>query len=282
MMSETPHLSLVVPVYDGAGYIEPNLREIVATLERGLEGRAFEVIVVSDGARDRTLEIAQRVDHPAVRVFHYPINQGKGFAIALGSAQAEGRLVGWLDADLDIHPDAIVRMVKLFEAEDVDVVVGSKRHRDSDVDYPAIRRVYSWGFQTLIRLLFRFNVRDTQVGAKVFRRDVLDTVVPLLLIKRYAFDVEVLAVAAGFGFDRVREVPIELSYRFTGSGINKKAVWLMLQDTLAIAYRIHFRHWYVRRWAALHRQRLMDDAPVEGRTPLPAPMQAEPPAERIG
>lgn len=278
-MSQTPHLSLVVPVYNGAGYIEANLREIIQTLESGLD-RPFELIVVADGPRDRTVEIAEGVDHPSVRVFHYPTNQGKGFAICLGAAQAQGRLVGWLDADLDIHPEVIVRAVKVFDAEDVDAVVGSKRHRESAVDYPRIRRVYSWGFQTLVRGLFRFNVRDTQVGAKVFRREVTDTIVPLLLIKRYAFDVEVLAVAAAFGFDRVREIPIRLDYRFSGTGIDRTAVARMMQDTLAIAYRIHLRHWYVRQWAALHRHRLQTEVGEE-RTPLPQPIAADQPAERI-
>jgi hypothetical protein len=90
----------------------------------------------------------------------------------------------------------------------------------------------------------------------VFRREMLETVAPLLLVKRWAFDLEVLAVGAEFGFDRVEEAPIALEYRFTGSSINLGAVRHMLQDTLAIAYRIHLRHWYVRRFASLQRQRM--------------------------
>src|SRR5205085_6726799 len=172
-----------------------------------------------------------------------------------GLAQARGRIVGWLDADLDIHPEFIARAVGEFHTDEVDAVIGSKRHPDSEVQYPRIRRVYSWGFQALVRLLFRLRVRDTQVGAKLFRREMLDTVLPLLLIKRYAFDVEVLAVGAAFGFDRVRELPVRLDYRFTGTGINSPAVRRMLVDTLAIAYRIHVRHWYVRRFASLQRER---------------------------
>ena len=121
-------------------------------------------------------------------------------------------------------------------------MVGSKRHPESRVRYPLLRRVYSSGFQLLVRLLFRVNVRDTQVGAKLFRREMLDTVAPLLLIKRYAFDLEVLAVGAEFGFDRIEEVPVALDYRFSGTSINWHAVRRMLLDTLAIAYRIHLRH----------------------------------------
>jgi glycosyltransferase involved in cell wall biosynthesis len=253
-MTPDPYLSLVVPVHDGEAYLAHTVDVIAEALEA--LGQPYEVLVVCDGPRDATIEIAEAIDHPNVRVFHYPQNQGKGFAISLGLGQARGQLRGWLDADLDVHPDVIVEAARVFAEEDVDAVVGSKRHPRSSVEYPRIRRLYSWGFQTLQRVLFRLNVRDTQVGAKLFRAEMIDTVLPLLLIKRYAYDLEVLAVGAAFGFDRVREVPIRLEYRFTGSGINWRAVQRMFIDTMAIAYRIHLRHWYVRQFAAQQRERV--------------------------
>jgi glycosyltransferase involved in cell wall biosynthesis len=257
MTDNAPYLSLVVPVHHGAAFIEHNVCVILETLEQ-LQ-RPFEVIVVVDGDQDRTSAVVRRLRDERVRAFHYPQNQGKGFAISFGCAQAEGRLVGWLDADLDITADAIVTAARCFESDEVDAAIGSKRHPDSVVDYPLARRGYSAGYQLLVRLLFRLEVRDTQVGAKLFRREMLDIVLPLLLIKRYAFDLEVLAVGAGFGFDRVVEIPVELNYRFTGTGINWRAVRNMLIDTLAIAYRIHLRHWYVRQFASVHRHRVEMD-----------------------
>ena len=106
------------------------------------------------------------------------------------------------------------------------------------------------------------------------RRELLDTVAPLLLVKRYAFDLEVLAVGAEFGFDRIEEAPIELKYRFTGSGVNRATVWYMFVDTLAVAYRIHIRHWYVRQFAARQRARsdLMDRSEADPRVPQTAAM----------
>jgi glycosyltransferase involved in cell wall biosynthesis len=252
---EPPYLSLVTPARNGAAFVEESVRRMLRSLER-LE-RPFEVIVVCDGSTDGTADCARAVGDPRVRVLRYELHQGKGVAISTGLAHARGRLVGWLDSDLDIHPDVIVEAARRFEREPaVDAVVGSKRHPRSAVAYPLIRRVYSWGFQLLVRALFRVNVRDTQVGAKLFRREMLDTVAPLLLIKRYAYDLELLAVGAEFGFDRVEEVPVQLDYRFSGSGITSAAVRRMLVDTLAIAYRIHLRHWYVRRFAALQRARM--------------------------
>jgi glycosyltransferase involved in cell wall biosynthesis len=248
-----PQLTLIVPTHNGAAYIAPNLRDIALALE-ALE-MPFELVLVCDGSSDGTAAAAESVGDNRVRVLRYEQNRGKGYAICFGVTQARGRLVGWLDADLDIDPEAIVTAVRRLQAESLDAAIGSKRHPQSQVDYPLARRFFSLGFQLLVRLLFRVNVRDTQVGAKLFRREMLDTVVPLLLIKQYAFDLEVLAVGAEFGFDRVEEIPVRIGYKFTGTGVNREAVQRMFLDTLAIAYRIHLRHWYVRRFAALQRER---------------------------
>ena len=273
MTSPNVFLSLVTPVHKGEAFIEQNLRHMLSVLEE--LGRPFELIVVCDGGSDCSAEIARGLGDHRLVVLSYDENQGKGHAITQGLMAAEGRLVGWLDADLDTDPRLIVDAARRFDTDPIDAVVGSKRHPDSNVNYPFVRRVYSWGFQMLVRLLFRFNVRDTQVGAKLFRREMIDTVAPLLLIKRYAFDVEVLAVGAEFGFDRIEEAPIELRYRFSGTGINWTAVRHMFQDTLAIAYRIHIRHHYVRRFASLQRQRMDEIASHRAGTSVERPEALE-------
>jgi glycosyltransferase involved in cell wall biosynthesis len=262
-------LTLIVPIYNGAPYVAENVRTIVRSLET--LGEPFEVLVVCDGSTDRTEAEVQDLHDPRVRVLGYGLNQGKGHAICFGVPYARGRFVGWLDGDLDIEPRAIVDAVRRFEHGEIDAVIGSKRHRDSEVDYPLLRRLMSWSFQQLVRTLVQVNVRDTQVGAKVFRREMLDVVVPLLLIKRYAFDLELLAVGVEFGFDRIEEMPIRLHYRFTGTSINRQAVTRMVIDTLAIAYRIHLRHWYVRQFSARERER------TDNHDPLAPPVSSSPP-----
>jgi glycosyltransferase involved in cell wall biosynthesis len=246
-------LSLILPVYRGADWITDNLRTVTDCLAR-LDG-GFELIVVCDGDNDHVSHEARSfaASDDRVRVFHYPQNQGKGFAVSFGVAQATGQLIGWLDADLDIDPEAILRQVACFDTGEIDAAIGSKRHEDSSVDYPLTRRLYSFGYQLLVRSLFRLDVRDTQVGAKVFSREMLTTVNPLLLCKQHAFDLEVLAVGAEFGFDRVIEVPVQLAYRFSGTSINWRSVRNIMLDTLAIGYRLHFRHWYAKRFADLQR-----------------------------
>jgi dolichol-phosphate mannosyltransferase len=272
-VSGEPHLSLILPAYRAEGYIAASLREVLATLE-SLE-RPFELLVVCDGVVDETVACAEAVGDDRVRVLSYTENRGKGYAIAFGISHARGRLIGWLDSDLDLHPDFVVEAVRRFDEREIDAVIGSKRHPDSAVHYPMMRRIFSWGYQMLVQLMFRISVRDTQVGAKLFRREFLATVAPLLLIKRYAFDLEVLAVGAEFGFDRVEEAPVGLEYRFSGTSINMAAVRRMFVDTLAIAYRIHIRHWYARQFASHQRQRISSTEESTGEAYAPGSMWNE-------
>jgi glycosyltransferase involved in cell wall biosynthesis len=242
-----PLLSVVVPVFNQAASITENLQVVRERIAANLQDE-FEVVVVSDGSIDATEDaLVAAAAEGAFRVFHYDRNLGKGYAVKLGALEARGRWIAFVDADLDLDPGSIPAYVRRAEERGLDFAIGSKRHPDSDVHYPRSRVVASWLFQQVVRLLFRLNVRDTQVGLKVFSRDVAEQVLPLLFVKRYAFDIELLAVARAFGFDKIEEQPIRLDYRFTGSGVRSRAVIRALVDTAAIFYRLRILHYYQRR-----------------------------------
>jgi hypothetical protein len=113
----------------------------------------------------------------------------------------------------------------------------------SRVQYPLLRRFQSWCYQVLIRTLFRVLVRDTQTGLKMMRREVALRVLDVALVKRFAFDVELLALARRFGFSRIIEAPVAIDYQFS-STTNLRAVFAVLWDTAAVFYRMRLRHWY--------------------------------------
>jgi glycosyltransferase involved in cell wall biosynthesis len=244
-----PRLSVVVPVFNQAASIVANLGVIRERIGEEL-GNDFEIVVVSDGSIDATeAELLAQAPGGTFRVFHYDRNLGKGYAVKLGGLEARGKWIGFVDADLDLDPRDLATYVRRAEEASLDFAIGSKRHPDSEVSYPPSRVVASWMFQQFVRVFFRLNVRDTQVGLKVFRREVAEQVLPLLLVKRYAFDIELLAVARAFGFSRVEEMPVRLDYRFTGSGVRSRAVLRALIDTAAIFYRLRILRYYQRRRA---------------------------------
>jgi glycosyltransferase involved in cell wall biosynthesis len=237
-------LSVVVPVYNQAESIAENVR-VIRDSVTGKVGGPTEIIVVSDGSLDETAERA--LENRDTRVIHYDRNLGKGYAVKTGALEARGRWIAYVDADLDLDPAWLPDYVRRAEEASLDFAIGSKRHPESLVSYPPSRRAASWLFQRFVRVLFRIDVRDTQVGIKVFRREVAEEVLPLLLVKRFAFDLELLAVAKSLGFGRIEEQPIRLDYRFTGSGVRSVAVLRALVDTAAIFYRLRILRYYARK-----------------------------------
>ena len=174
----TVELSVIVPAYREGRRIHGNLTRLVGELDK--LGVPYEVIVVSDGNTDDTASEAKRMESPAVKVFHYPMNVGKGFALSLGVAQSSGPLVTFIDADMELDPANIGAFIEMMTNSACDAVIGSKRHPGSRVSYPAFRRLQSLMYQLLVRVLFNLSVRDTQTGLKLFRRRVLEEAVPLL------------------------------------------------------------------------------------------------------
>ena len=141
-----------------------------------------------------------------------------------------------MDADGDIDPEGLRPFLTLTELYDPDIVLGSKRHPMSEVQYPLVRRTLSWAYHKVGRVLFRVNVRDTQTGLKLIRRDVLAAVLPRMLEKRFAFDLELLVVARMLGYTRVFEAPVHIDYRYS-SHVDLGEAFRILLDTLAIFYR---------------------------------------------
>jgi len=222
-------LSVIVPTYRGAERIYQNLCRLSEALSK--LPYSHEIVVVSDGNTDGTEQhITRRAEEcPHVHAYHYMRNHGKGYALTYGVARSTGRLITFIDGDGDIDPQQIATYIETMEREQADIVVGSKRHPESRVVYPPARRLYSWGYQLVLRLLFDLQVRDTQVGLKVFRREVLEAVLPRIVVKRYAFDLELLVVACHLGYCRIVEAPVVIGQRFD-STVNMGAVRNMLID----------------------------------------------------
>jgi glycosyltransferase involved in cell wall biosynthesis len=235
-----------MPAYNEATHIESNLRVTVETLAS--LHYDFEVILVDDGSPDRTYIEASKLIAaygPRVRVVHYEVNQGKGNALMCGSWFATGEIIVFLDADMDLHPEQVPVFIEMLYAQDADVVVGSKMHPCSRVDYPFVRKCYSMVYYSLIRLMFGLPIRDTQTGLKAFRREVLDRVFPKILAKRFAFDIEVLANAYRLGY-KIIDAPVTLNFQRRFGRIRMSDVAHILIDTMAIFYRMHILRYYDR------------------------------------
>ena len=234
-------VTIVVPYYNPG----PRLRTTVEHMVRVLDasGMTFEIITVSDGSTDGSHFTLEGFPGSVVRQVVFDRNTGKGHALRVGLGMGRGRYLGFIDADGDISPELLAPFVSIMQTDRPDIIIGSKRHPESSVHYPPLRRLYSWGYQQLIHLLFRLDVKDTQVGIKLVDRAVISDVLPLLRESRFALDLELLVLARRLGYVRIVEAPVRIEERF-GSTISLTAVWRLLVDTLALFVRFSVRKEY--------------------------------------
>lgn len=245
MKKNTLDISLVIPAYKQ----EKTIRKDIINIERALEvlEMSYELIVVIDGKLDKTLQEVKSLKISNIKVVQLDKNYGKGYAVRKGVDRASGDIIGFLDAGMDIDPSGIQMLLNHMVWYDADIIVGSKLHPVSQVEYPLFRKVLSWGYRTFTHLLFGFKIRDTQVGMKLFKKKVAKDVFSRSLVKDFAFDVEVLALAYSLGYKKIYEAPVKLELN-KKSSISSVNFWRvasrMIVDTLAIYYRLKIKQYY--------------------------------------
>lgn len=238
-------LSVVMPAYNEGDAIYENLRAASSCLQEFCPD--FELVVVNDGSSDQTGEEIARAAAEDIHIkeVSYEKNQGKGNAIREGVRAASGDIIAFLDADLDISPSHLKRYMQEMEKQSADIVIGSKMHKDSELEYPASRRFVSFCYYVILKTLFHLNVKDTQTGLKLFRAEVIKGIIGMVRTSGYAYDIEILAIAARFGY-RIVEQPVTLKYtRKEAFGrIRLKDILKMARDTLFIFYNLKIKKLY--------------------------------------
>jgi len=196
-------LDVVIPAYNEE-------RRIGATLDAyraGCSDPGTAFVVALDGCDDATGAVVRRhaeID-PRVRLIEFP-KLGKGGVLMEAFRRCSGDLIGFVDADCATPPAEFLRLVEV--ARQADVAIASRRHPAAvlPVRRPLSRRITSAGFAAGTRRLFGLDVLDTQCGAKVLRREVVERAVPLMSSRDFLFDVDLLLVARALGY-RIAEVP---------------------------------------------------------------------------
>jgi dolichol-phosphate mannosyltransferase len=239
-MGSQVELSFVIPAYNEEDFIENTLGSIDAVIQG--KHLPYEIVVVDDGSRDRTFDNAMRYAkrNGHVRVLSYSKNVGKGYAVRTGFMQATGDVVVFTDGDMEIDLGTISKYLEALKQGDI--VIASKRHNNSRVDVPTSRRILSETFNGLVRLLTGVPLKDTQSGLKAMKKSAFIEIFPKLAVKRYAFDVELLAVAHLYGL-KVVEMPVNIKLN---ASFKLDNMWHMFVDLLGIAYRLRVVHWYQR------------------------------------
>jgi glycosyltransferase involved in cell wall biosynthesis len=205
-----PSLLLLIPAYNEEARIEPMLRDYARFFKENYHGK-FQMVVILNGCRDNTLGVVQRVakDFFSVSYLDFPEAIGKGGALIEGLKLAPfADLIGYVDADGATPPRAFLDLVKKVGA--ADCIIGSRWLPGAVIHQSQAgnRQFASRVFHFIVQLLFWMNIRDTQCGAKVMKRAVVEKIHPTLRIADMAFDINLLYSIKRAGF-KILEVPTE-------------------------------------------------------------------------
>jgi glycosyltransferase involved in cell wall biosynthesis len=229
-------VSVIMPAYNESGNIVRsihNVKRMFQTLNVN-----YEIIVVDDGSIDATSLVVEDLNEDHVRIIRYPTNMGKGYAFKTGFNHVLGEYVFLIDSDCEIQPRDIRAFIKQLDHSDI--AIGSKRHPMSKVQSPPMRKVFSLALRVLTRFSTGMKISDSQAGFKAAKSSSVYKIVPLMSVKRFAFDIEFLTIAQLLHM-KIVELPVEIDLRKTAS---PSKIFRTFIDLLGITYRLRLRRWY--------------------------------------
>lgn len=242
-----PFLSVIIPAYNESKRLPLTLIDIDRRLsERDYE---YEIIVVSDGSRDETADITERLSHVIknLRVIANKENHGKGWVVRQGMLAAKGNWRLFTDADNSTSIEQFDKMVPYFK-EGYGVVIGSRGIKGAELHPPQqwYKQILGKMGNLFIQILVLWGIRDTQCGFKCFSEEVTEKVFPLMKIDRWGFDVEALVLAKEMGF-RIKEIPV----RWVNDFRSKVSMGAYISTLLEV---VKIRWWLWRKQYALEKK----------------------------
>lgn len=204
-----PGISIVIPAWNEEDRLAKTLERYLPALEARRD--PYEVIVVADGVKDRTADVATRYADRHVRVLRFSKKLGKGGAVLAGVRVSRYDYVGYLDADGPISPDEMYGLVGYLK--DVDCVIASRwiRGASGGETEPLFNRIAGRVWNFLTQMLLFLPLRDTQAGAKFFKGPVARSLLKSVTLTNRAFDVDMLYHVRKDG-GRLREVPVRWTH----------------------------------------------------------------------
>ncbi len=203
-------ISVIIPCFNEERSIHDNIKKIFHYLEANFEN--FEIIAVNDGSNDKTVDELKRTHEeiPLTIVDNY-VNEGKGNAVRDGILQSKGEIMMFLDADLAIPIEELQKFIAKIN-NGYDIVIASRFVPGGKVIQKVLwyRVIMERAFRLIRTIIINnYKIKDTQCGFKVFKREAAMKIFPLMTIKRFAFDAEIIFIAGKFGY-KIKELPITL------------------------------------------------------------------------
>lgn len=227
--------SIIIPVYNEEEIIENTIDKLYLFMKE--VNSPFEIIVANDGSFDNTLKLVEKKKQEILelKIVSNTINFGRGSILNRAFSKAKGEIQIYIDADLAIDLNLFPKLMKAME-EGIDIAIGSKHLKDSEVEYPFLRRFFSKSYAFLSSNIFGSDIRDYQCGFKAFKKEVIWDMLPYIKNKDWSWDTEILVKSLWRGY-KIKELPakviniykreskVHLFRDIKNMGLNLLALW---------------------------------------------------------
>jgi dolichyl-phosphate beta-glucosyltransferase len=235
-----PRVSIVMPCYNGAPYLEETIGRLIRHLEARRESIGdCEIIFVDDGSTDGSADIVETT-FPQIRVLRHACNRGKGAAVRTGMLSAEGQFSVFIDADMPYGLDELETMLDYLDRKEFHLCIGTRSRGTSSAleKRSRARKLASIIFTAFVSRIVVTGIRDTQCGFKGFRTDIAKHLFGQGHIDNFAFDVEVLYLAFKNDLD-IKRLPVRLESDDDSSVSLLRHALPMLMSILQLPFRYH-------------------------------------------
>lgn len=236
-------VSILVPVYNMEKNIERNINILAEKISPFISN--FEIIISDDGSEDNSKNVIEKICNENKNIIgvYSKENHGKGNALKRACEIANGKYIIFCDGDMEIDPSQLENFFDIMHKENADIVIGSKRHKNSVVNYSNVRKLISFVYFMFVKIFFHLPIQDTQTGLKLFKREAIINVFPRILVKAFAYDLEVL-VACNSNGKKIASAPVIVNPNRHFGFIKLGVLWKTFIDTLAIFYRLNIVKFY--------------------------------------
>lgn len=207
-----PELSVIIPAYNEEQDLSANVLLVDEHVKK--LGTSYEIVLVNDGSRDKTLEIMHQLANKHIRVFSYDRNYGKGYAVRHGMQNAQGKFRLFMDVDLSTSLEAVDEFLRIMRTGQYNILIGERptHFQKQGIKQPFIRRFLGKGFSALSRFCVGQNIKDFTCGFKMFDLKASEIICAKQRIFNWSFDTELVAIASIQKL-KIGEIPVLWSHR---------------------------------------------------------------------
>jgi dolichyl-phosphate beta-glucosyltransferase len=238
-MSKEIDISIVIPAYNEAKRLPRFLEKVICQCNSSK--RIYSIIIVDDGSSDKTFEIALSYKDKFcdLDVINIKKNRGKGYAVKRGLLKASGKICVFLDADGSVSPGEIEKNLHYITEDGYDIFIGSRVIKDKTriVRAKWYRKLIGTVFNFFVHVFLFKNIKDTQCGFKMFRKDIVKPLFSRGYLRGFGFDMEILYLAYKMGY-KIKEGAVSWNH-VAGSKVN------ILKDAPVLFFNIfQIRNWH--------------------------------------